>query len=131
MIVVDANVLAYLFVQGAHTSAAEYLLATGQTWVAPILWRSELRSTLTGYLRRDVLKMHEVRRIQATAEELLRGNEYELDSSTIFDLVGACDCSAYDCEYVALAMHLGTKLVTMDAKILRAFPTVAVPLSSD
>lgn len=40
------------------------------------------------------------------------------------------NCSAYDCEFVALAMALGVKLMTMDAKLLKAFPTLAVPLSA-
>jgi len=35
----------------------------------------------------------------------------------------------YDCEFVALAARLGTKVVTMDAKILKAFPQYAAPLS--
>jgi predicted nucleic acid-binding protein len=32
---------------------------------------------------------------------------------------------------VALAMTLGVKLVTMDAKLLKAFPNHAVPLSAN
>ena len=37
-------------------------------------------------------------------------------------------CSAYDCEFVALARQLSVKLVTQDKKLLREFPDTAVSL---
>ena len=40
------------------------------------------------------------------------------------------DCSAYDCEFAALALRLDVKLVTMEARLLRAFPKFAVPLTA-
>lgn len=40
-------------------------------------------------------------------------------------------CSADDCEFVALAMRLVVKLVTMDAKPLKAFPKHAVSLTTE
>jgi len=40
------------------------------------------------------------------------------------------DCSAYDCEFMALAMKLDTRLVTVDKKLLRAFPKRAVGLAA-
>jgi predicted nucleic acid-binding protein len=61
---------------------------------------------------------------------LLAGAEYEVDSHSALDLVRDSECSTYDCEFVALAMKLGTKLVTMDGKLLRAFPDTAVALSA-
>ncbi|MDJ0588832.1 MAG: hypothetical protein QNJ72_02395 [Pleurocapsa sp. MO_226.B13] len=39
-------------------------------------------------------------------------------------------CSAYDCEYVALARQLEIDLVTADRKILAEFPSTAISLSS-
>ena len=48
----------------------------------------------------------------------------------MLELVRDSDCSAYDCEFVALAMTLGVELVTMDAKLLKAFPKYAVALSA-
>jgi predicted nucleic acid-binding protein len=44
------------------------------------------------------------------------------------ELVRHSDCSAYDCEFVALAMMLETKLFTMDKQLLRSFPEYAFPL---
>ena len=68
--------------------------------------------------------------IQREAENLLAGAEYEVDSLGVLELVRESDCSAYDCEFAALARTLGTKLVTMDAKLLRAFPGIAVALAA-
>ena len=63
-------------------------------------------------------------------EALVAGYEYEVASRDVIGLVRDSDCSAYDCEFVALAQSLGVALVTADAKILKAFPRVAVPLNA-
>ena len=128
MIVVDTNVVAYLFLEGEFTTPAEALLQRDAEWVAPVLWRSELRSILAGYLRRRALTFDQARSIRAEAESLLAGGEFDVDSASVLKLVRDSDCSAYDCEFVALAMHLDTKLVTMDAKLLKSFPKRAVSL---
>lgn len=130
MIVVDSNVLAYLYLPGRHTEAAERLLSSDPQWAAPILWRSEFRNILAGYLRRGDLTLDQARAVQAEAESLLQGAEYEVDSSRVLELVRDSDCSAYDCELVALAQQLQTRLVTMDAKLLRAFADTAQPLAA-
>ena len=131
MIVVDSNVLAYLYLPGEFTIAAERLLGSDPDWHAPILWRSEFRNILTGCLRRGTLSFEQALAIQREAESLLDGAEHELDSRRVLERVQGSDCSAYDCEFVALAQVLGTHLVTMDGKLLKAFPGIAVPLAAD
>lgn len=129
MIVVDTNIVAYLYLPGEFTAAAETLLEQDAAWAAPILWRSEFRNILAGYMRRGNLTFGQAYAIQSEAEDLLRGAEYEVESLGVLELVRDSQCSAYDCEFVALAMKLGTRLVTMDGKLLRAFPDTAVALS--
>ena len=129
MIVVDTNVLAYLYLPGEHTAAAEALFNHDPDWAAPVLWRSEFRNILAGYLRRGNMTFEQACAVQREAEDLLAGSEYDVDSLGVLELVRDSDCSAYDCEFVALAKRLGTRLVTMDAKLLRAFPEAAVALS--
>jgi predicted nucleic acid-binding protein len=130
MIVVDSNVVAYLYLSGDYTEKAEALLEQDADWAAPLLWRSEFRNILAGYMRRKTLTFEAARDLQLEAESLLAGAEHEVDSRQVLELVRDSDCSAYDCEFVALAIALGVKLVTMDAKLLKAFPKCAVPLSA-
>lgn len=130
MIVVDTNVLAYLYLPTEFTTHAEALLEHDPEWVAPVLWRSEFRSILAGYLRQKTLAFDDARALQAEAESLLAGNEHEVDSQRVLEFVRDTDCSAYDCEFAALALRLDVKLVTMEARLLRAFPKFAVPLTA-
>ena len=130
MIVVDSNVLAYLYLPGDHTPSAEALLKRDPDWAAPVLWRSEFRNILAGCIRRKTLTYEQALKIQGEAESLLSGSEFEVDSRAVLELVRDSDCSAYDCEFIALAIKLKTKLVTMDGKLLRGFPAWSVALNA-
>lgn len=48
--------------------------------------------------------------------------------TNVLDLVRDSNYSAYDCEFVALAKSLNTHVVTVNKKILQAFPDTAIPL---
>jgi predicted nucleic acid-binding protein len=128
MIVVDTNVLAYLYLPTEFTAHAEALLERDSDWAAPVLWRSEFRNILAGCIRRKSLTADQAQALQAEAEGLMAGGEHEVNSADVLALVRDTDCSAYDCEFAALAMRLGVKLVTMDRKLLKAFPKHAVGL---
>jgi len=130
MITVDTNILAYLYLPGNLTAKAEALFARDPEWVAPVLWRSEFRNILAGYLRRGTLTFEQATALQDEAEDLLADGTFEVDSREVLQLVRDSDCSAYDCEFVALARMLDVPLVTMDSKLLRAFPTCSVALSA-
>ena len=129
MIVVDTNVLAYLLLPYEFSPQADALFKRDPEWIVPILWRSEFRNLLAGYVRRKTLTFDEVLRVQAEAEALLAGNEHEVDSRRVLELVRDSNCSAYDCEFVALAVRIGTKVVTMDGKLLKEFPQHTTALS--
>ena len=130
MIVVDTNVISYLYLTGERSQQAEQLLSLDPHWCAPVLWRSEFRSVLSLYLRKGLLTLAEVMLILEQAEELLGDHEYEVPSADIMQLVNQSECSAYDCEFVALAKYLGVPLVTADKKLLRAFPGIAKSLEA-
>lgn len=126
MIVVDTNAIVYLLIAGEHTRTATEVLRKDRDWVAPFLWRSEFRSVLAMYIRKGFLNLPEAIEIMEAAELLMRESEFEVISSEVLRLVSVSGCSAYDCEFLALAHNLGVTLVTSDTKILNAFPSVAV-----
>jgi predicted nucleic acid-binding protein len=128
MIVVDTNILAYLFLEGEYSSQAETLLRQDAQWAAPVLWRSEFRNILAHYLRREILSLTQCQEIMREAMTLMKGREYEVASFQVLKLVASSNCSAYDCEFVALAQDLDVELITVDKKILIEFPSIAVSM---
>jgi len=122
MIVVDTNVIAYLFINGDQTEKAKSLLLYDSEWIAPFLWRSEFRNILALYTRKKYFGIDEALLIINEAENFMSENEYEVNSKEILELVNKSNCSAYDCEFVALAKKLNLKLFTSDKKILKEFP---------
>lgn len=130
MIVVDSNVIAYLCLPCEFTDAAEALFERDADWAAPILWRSEFRNIMAGTLRRKTISFEQAVMLQSEAESVLAGLEFEVDSRTVLELVRDSDCSAYDCEFIALAMKLDTHVVTLDKKLLRSFPKHTISLAA-
>ncbi len=131
MIVVDVNVVAYLYLPGPFTQAVESLLLRDADWAVPRLWRSEFRNILATYLRQDLLSLEQAIDIFKSAQDLLADNEFEVSALPVLRLAHETGCSAYDCEYVALAQHLNVPLVTADKQLLKAFPAVATALSGE
>ena len=129
MIVVDTNLLVYLLVQGARTKAAEAAYQRDSEWVAPPLWRSEFRNTIALYRRRGLLSVGEVFAAIARAEIVIR-KDVPVRSADVLHLTLASRCSAYDCEFVAVAREIGVPLVTADRQILAEFPAIAVSLDA-
>ncbi len=128
MIVVDSNILAYLYLPTEFSPQAERLLVKDSQWVAPVLWRSEFRNMLALYIRKSLITLDQAYDIQTEAETLLAGAEYDVPSLEVLRLVANSECSAYDCEFVALAKRLKVQLVTADKKVLRQFPEVTISL---
>jgi predicted nucleic acid-binding protein len=111
---------------GEQTQLVEQVMAKDNRWLVPPLWQSEFRNVLTLYLRQEQVTIDQARAIMTRAERLFNRSEYPVTSEAVFTLVNRSHCSAYDCEFVALAEELSVPLVTADKQILRDFPETAV-----
>lgn len=126
MIVADANIVAGLLMPGDDFSAAANVYDKDPEWAAPLILRSELRNILATLLRNRRIDIDSAILIMEESERLLEGNEFAVASTDVLTLSSRSGCSAYDCEYVALAHSLRIPLVTRDREILAAFPEIAV-----
>jgi len=130
VIVVDSNVVAYYWINGPLTETAQQVWAKDPEWHVPLLWRSELRSILTGYLRDGTLNATQIAQVMTAAEATFAGHEHLVASEKVFAIVGESKLSAYDAEFVALAEVLAVPLVTADRIVLRAFPGRALAMEA-
>ena len=122
MIVVDTNVVAYLYLPGDRTAAAEALCRADSEWSAPLLWRSELRNVLATQIRVGRIALDGAQSIQTEAEQLLHGREFAVDSAEVLRLAAESGCSAYDCEFVVLADYFDVPLYSADRRLAERFP---------
>ena len=128
MIVVDTNVICYRWISSPNNAAAETALAKDPHWIAPLLWRSEFRNIVALAIRKRALTVHAAQEIMRKAEASFEGGEFAVSSDAVLQLVASSNCTAYDCEFVALAHAQGLQLVTADRQIVHEFPDVAISL---
>ena len=131
MICVDTNIICYRYMASPFSAAADAAWGKGADWIVPILWRSEFRNALAGSIRRRSLTVEEAIAIANLAQAMLERKEFTVSTSAVlFQLVSRSNCSAYDCEFIALAHAEGVHLVTTDRQILQEFPEVAISLKT-
>ena len=126
MIVSDTNLLSYFWLESNFADLANLVHEKDSFWIAPMLWKSEFRNVLTIYLRREIYTYEQILTAMKSAEEMMEGSTYQSNSDIVLELVSQSTCSAYDCEFVALAKELGIPLLTFDKKVLKEFPTIAI-----
>lgn len=126
MIVVDTNVIIYLLLNSDWTDLAVEVRRTDRQWEAPMLWRSEFRNVLMGYIRRGSLTLSDAITLSETADSKIGSRQ--VDGARVIELAAGSGCTTYDCEFVSLAERLGVPLVTSDKELLAAFPEIAVSM---
>jgi len=128
LIVADTNLITYLLLKGPLAPVAEEVYAKDPKWVAPLLWRSEFRSVLSLSMRRVQLSFEDAMGLMDRAERLMRGRGYQAASARILRLAADSGCTAYDCEFVALAQYFSVPLVTSDTDLLAKFKPIAMSM---
>ena len=79
-------------------------------------------------IRKKTLTINAAQEIVRKAEASFERGEFAVAPDAVLQLVARSNCTAYDCEFVALAHAEGVQLVTTDRQILHEFPEVTISL---
>lgn len=126
MIVVDTNVITHFLMPSELYIPCEQVHELDPHWIAPRLWVSEFRNVLVMYIRKQIITHDKALELLDFAEYMFRDNTFDVSSRVLMRLSRQSSCSAYDLEFVGLALEMGVRLVTMDKQILREYTDVAV-----
>lgn len=125
MIVVDTNILAYSVLPGDHSELVRHLARRDPGWLAPRLWRVELRNVLVTAMRVRGLPIERALAAFEAAELLVEDARVESTTKECLEVAARGGVSAYDAEFVFAAERLDLLLVTGDRRLARAFPARA------
>jgi predicted nucleic acid-binding protein len=122
MIVVDANVIAYRFLEGEKTGLACLVQKRDNAWLVPLLWRHEFLNILATSARSGIIEKPEAVTMWNSALHALAHNERVVNFEKALSCAVDFHISAYDAQYVTLAQTLNCHCITEDARLRKAFP---------
>jgi predicted nucleic acid-binding protein len=130
MIVVDANVIAYRFIEGEKTNLACRVQEKDSTWMVPLLWRHEFLNVLATVTRARIIDIAEARTIWHNAVQILSNSEHQVNYEQALRCAVDLQISAYDAQYIILARMLNCLVITEDARLRKTFPDTAISMRS-
>lgn len=129
MIVVDTNIIAYLFIAGSKTALAQQLFQQDADWIVPSLWRHEFLNVLATLVQHGGGNPDDALAIWRQSIQMLTKQEREPNLPLALQLATQFSISAYDAQFVTLAKAAAVPLITEDHKLLTLFPEQAVSMS--
>lgn len=130
MLLVDANVVAYLLIEGDRTAQARRLWAMDHEWHAPRLLFYELANVFAQLVRQQAISLETGVVGLESAVGLVRLHDQDPTSARVLEIASKLAVSAYDATYLAAAEAVGAPLVTEDGRLLRVAPEITRSLGS-
>jgi len=107
MIVPDTYIIAYALIEGPRTALARRALTLDPDWRLPALWAHEFLNILATYVQLGGAPRSQALRLWRRATALLNGCVTAVDMELALELAAEHAISAYDAQFVALAMRTG------------------------
>jgi predicted nucleic acid-binding protein len=128
MIVVDSTIIAARNLSSVLTSKAERVEKKDPVWIVPVLWRYEFQNILATAIKAKQITPEYALDVWLKVAGILVENESEPSAARVMDLIAKYGITAYDVQFIALAMEMGILCVTEDGELQRKFPRVAVSM---
>lgn len=128
MIVVDSNIIAARNLTSTLTTKAEKVEQKDPVWVAPLLWRYEFQNILATAIKAKQITSEQALGVWQRVSAILMENESEPSAVRVIEVVTHYGITAYDGQFIALAMEMGILCVTEDLELQEKFPGIAVSM---
>ena len=128
MIVVDSNIVAARNLTTSLTSKARQIEEKDPVWVLPVLWRYEFQNILASTIKAKQIKPEQALEIWENVFGALSENEFEPAGSKVIELVTKYGITAYDGQFIAVALEMGIPCVTEDKELQEKFPGIAMSM---
>ena len=130
MVLVDTNVLAYLFLDGPYTDDARRLFAADSDWRSDRYVLVELTNVLRMAMRVRDLPLADAVTTLHRSRDVIEQGLVDVPHEEALRTSASLGVSAYDARFLAAARALGVKLVTEDARLRRAAPELTQSLTA-
>jgi len=130
MIVVDANIITARNLTTVLTSKAEEVEQKDPVWIVPVLWRYEFQNILATAIKAKEITPEKALYVWQRVSDILSENESEPSAAKVIELVAQYGITAYDGQFIALAMEMGVPCVTEDRELQEKFPGIAFSMDS-
>lgn len=128
MIVVDSNIVAARNLTSSLTSEAKQVEEKDPIWIVPVLWRYEFQNILASAIKGKQIKPEQALNVWKRVSNILIENEYEPSVSKVVDLVAEYEITAYDGQFIAVALEMEIQCVTEDRELQEKFPGIAISM---
>jgi len=129
MIVVDSNIVAARNLTSSLTSQAKEVEEKDPVWIVPVLWRYEFQNILATAIKARQIKSEQALDIWEKVSKILIENECEPPASRVIDLVAKYGITAYDGQFIAVALEMGIPCLTEDRELQEKFPGIAISMN--
>lgn len=122
MLAVDSNVVAYLLLDASQSGEARALLRKDSDWRSEPFCLIELTNVLAMGMRAGRIDTARAQEALRSGRRLMESRLHFVDHLDALVLAHRHRVTAYDARYLGVAVMLGLRLVTEDAKLRRAAP---------
>ena len=129
MKLVDTNIVVNLLIEGPYSASARALFALDRDWQSESLLMTELVNVLATTVRTQKLALAAAEATLTEAQHLLSQGLRSVADQDVLSAAAHFGVSGYDARFLVVARAIGQPLITEDAKLRRAAPSLTCSIA--
>lgn len=129
MKLVDTNIVVNLLIEGPYSNSARAMYALDRDWQSESLLMTELVNVLATTVRTQKLALAAAEATLTEAQHLLSQGLRSVADQDVLSAAAHFGVSGYDARFLVVARAIGQPLITEDAKLRRAAPSLTCSIA--